>query len=156
MTRDEFLEFLDQAISELTSGNQILQDRYDIASWPRWDLDLDKGALIFSGPGHAKLVVSIDVAGTTSAKSQTWMWSWANPSLPPAVSMAANKVRRFGESEDVEELRAAHVVCDEDLGWIMTAVMARIIGACGGYRCPRSAGGFVYVVFKEFSLETES
>jgi hypothetical protein len=39
----------------------------------------------------------------------------------------------------------------ERLGWELTAVTTRIIGARGGYRCP-SQNGFLYVVFTDLSF----
>lgn len=38
----------------------------------------------------------------------------------------------------------------EHLGWELTAVTARILGAKGAYRCP-SDNGFFYVVFSDIA-----
>jgi len=55
-------------------------------------------------------------------------------------------VRAFGEAENISELTNAELPDDEYLGWGLTAVAAKLLGAKGAYRCP-GKNGFVYVVY---------
>jgi hypothetical protein len=74
------------------------------------------------------------------------MWGWANESLPSNVTKAVANMREFGRTENITELTKAELPDDEYLGWGMTAVAARLLGAKGAYRCP-DEDGFVYVVY---------
>lgn len=42
--------------------------------------------------------------GSVSLSQRTWLWSWANESLPSAALGDIARVRRFGEAHDFPEL----------------------------------------------------
>ena len=79
------------------------------------------------------------------------MWGWANESLPPSVTKAVAKVREFGQAENIAKLTEAELPDNEYLGWEMTAVAAKLIGAKGAYRCPNE-NGFVYVAYSSIGF----
>src|ERR1700730_8286285 len=146
MDPETFAAYRHEAVHELMRLNKLCEQEFRISSWPRWDYELERGTLTFSQDGAPKVLASIHVIGTTSISGETWMWSWANESLPPNVTQAAARVRAFGEAENIPELKEAELPDDEYLGWGMTAVAARVLGAKGAYRCP-GKNGFVYVVY---------
>src|SRR5580658_846273 len=98
MTPEQYLEFRHAAVRELTRLNNACSEEFRIGSWARWDYDLDRGIFVFSENGMPKVRASIEVVGSTSVSGGTWMWSWANRSLPPDVTEAMTKVREFGEA----------------------------------------------------------
>jgi hypothetical protein len=154
MEPEQFSKFRHEAVHELMRLNELCEQEFRISSWARWDYDLERGTLTFSQDGEPRLVASIQVIGTTSISGQTWMWGWANESLPASVRKSVAKVRAFGESERINELTAAELPDDEYLGWAMTAVAAKVLGAKGAYRCP-GKNGFVYVVYLSISFASE-
>jgi uncharacterized protein DUF6882 len=154
MEAEQFSEFRHEAVHELMRLNELCEQEFRISSWARWDYDLERGTLTFSQDGKPRVLASIQVIGTTSISGQTWMWGWANESLPASVTKLVAKVRAFGESERIGELTAAELPDDEYLGWGMTAVAAKVLGAQGAYRCP-GKNGFVYVVYSSISFATK-
>jgi hypothetical protein len=133
MTREEFNQFRHEAVHALTALNQSCDKQFQIPSWPHWDYELERGTLTFSGDGVPKVVASIQVVGTTSKTSGTWLWAWANENLPAKVTHAVKTVRAFGEAENLRELTETSLDDDEYLGWEMTAIAARILKAKGAY-----------------------
>src|SRR5947209_5930700 len=97
---------------------------YSISTWPRWDYDLDACDLVFSEAEVPKVIASIQVVGTTSNRSSTWMWGWANNSLPSCSTDRIREVQRFGELEGVDRLTQPQLADHEHLGWEMTAITA--------------------------------
>lgn len=79
------------------------------------------------------------------------MWGWANESLPPGVTKEVAKVRAFGAAENIAELKEEELPDDECLGWRLTAVAAKVLGAKGAYRCP-GKNGFVYVAYSSIEF----
>lgn len=154
MTSKEFAEFRHKAVHKLMRLNKRCDEKFRISAWPRWDYDLDMATLTFSKRGIPKVIASIQVAGTTSKGAGTWLWGWANESLPVAATEALAKVRAFGRKRRVPELSEASAPDDEYVGWGMTAVAAEILGAKGAYRCP-SGDGFVYVIYTEIHFASE-
>jgi hypothetical protein len=148
---EAFIAFKHEAIHELTRLNEECRKAFRVGEWQRWDYDLERKTLIFSQDGVPRVIATIQVVGTTSERSGTWLWSWANTHLPPIVTAQIDKVRAFGEKEGLAELTEASATDDEHLGWSMTAVAARVLGSRGAYRCPGS-NGFVYLVFTDIAF----
>jgi Family of unknown function (DUF6882) len=151
MNARQFSKFRHEAVHELMGLNDRAEREFKISSWPSWNYDFDAGTLTFSKDGVARVVASIQVVGTTSESSSTWLWSWANSNLPSNVTEAIKKVRSFGEAENITELVKPSAPDAEHLGWEMTAIAAKVIGSTGAYRCP-GTNGFVYLVYSDISF----
>ncbi len=147
---DWYPDWRHEAVHELQEKNARLRAEFRLGDWPRFDYDVDAGTLTFSENGVAKVIAEIQVVGTTSQKAGNWLWSWANSHWPEGVTAEAERVRAFGEEHGVCELTHDYVDGDDDLnalGWELTAVMARVTGALGGYRPPRDEGGGLFLTY---------
>lgn len=151
MTPDQYSEFRHRAVHELMDLNERCKEEFRISTWPRWEYDLEQGTLTFSEEGIAKVVASIQVAGTTSRSAGTWMWGWANDSLPANATKDVERVRQFGRVENIDQLTKSELPDDEYLGWEMTAVAAKLLEAKGAYRCPDD-NGFLYLVYSSIGF----
>jgi hypothetical protein len=151
VTPEQFLKYSHDATHELMRLNEKCDHEFHILSWPRYDYDLKDATLIFSKDGVPGVITSIQVVGTTSESEGTWLWSWANDSLPSDVTEEMKTVRAFGESENVRELTEPRVADDEYKGWEMTAIATKLIGGKGAYRCP-SNDGFIYFVYTDLAF----
>jgi hypothetical protein len=67
-----------------------------------WNLDTTSGKVDF-GKGR---VYPIQVVGTESEGSATWLWSWANAEngIPENLVACATKLKAVGEKEEIAEL----------------------------------------------------
>lgn len=67
-----------------------------------WQVDLQDGTIDF-GSGR---LFPIQVVGTESKESGTWLWSWANApaQIPVALQAQALALRAFGQEHSVAEL----------------------------------------------------
>jgi hypothetical protein len=151
MDAQQFSKFRHQAVHELMHLNQLCEEQFRISALPRWDYELGRGTLTFSENGVPKVSAMIQVVGTTSVSDGTWMWGWANKSLPQRVKTAVGKVREFGRAESISELTKSVLPDDEHLGWEMTAIAAKVLGAKGAYRCP-GENGFVYLIYSSIGF----
>jgi len=151
MDPEQFSVYRHEAAHELMRLNELCEQEFRISSWPRWDYGFDRGTLTFSQDGVPKVRASIQVIGTTSISGKTWMWGWANESLPPNVTKTVARVRAFGAAENIAELKEEELPDDKYLGWGLTAVAAKVLGAKGAYRCP-GKNGFVYVAYSSIEF----
>jgi hypothetical protein len=94
------------------------------------------------------LFASFQVVGSISTTSNTWLWSWANPSILESVKKDIHLVRQFGDKHKLEELTEEKWEADELDGWAMTNVTAKLLNAKGAYRCPNENGA-MFVVFTD-------
>ncbi|MFG2063820.1 DUF6882 domain-containing protein [Micromonospora sp. NPDC048871] len=58
---------------------------------------MDDATISWSRDGRDSLHGRITMIGSVDHVQQTWLWSWANDSLPPAVLGDITDVRRYGE-----------------------------------------------------------
>jgi hypothetical protein len=154
MNAEQFTDFRHEAVHDLMRLNKKCEKDFHIDSCPRWDYDLDCGTLTFSQDKVPKVIASIQVVGTTSTTDGTGLWSWANENLPTTVTKAMEKVRAFGEAENLVELTQSSCPDDEYLGWAMTAIAAKILEAKGAYRCPND-NGFAYLLYSSVRFASE-
>jgi hypothetical protein len=150
MTPREYSEFLHHAVHSLKALNDDCENKFQLSKWPRYDYDLNSGTLTFSKDRKPKVVAYIQVVGTTSSKSNTWLWAWANQHFPPKVVQDMERVRAFGNAESLPQLTEEQMTDSEYLGWEMTAVAAYILGSKGAYRCP-SDNGYIYVTYSNLA-----
>jgi hypothetical protein len=155
MTDDQFKEFRHNAFHELMALNARCKREFSIGSWERWEYDADSGTLTFSDEEGPKVIADVQVVGTTSTRSQSWLWGWANESVPPARTAQLTLVRKFGETELLPDLTKPESPDSVDHGWELTAVTAKIIGARGAYRAPRASGGYTYYVYTDIHVAGE-
>jgi hypothetical protein len=62
--------------------------------------DLEQAAITWSRGGRAFGTARITLIGTVSLSEASWLWSWANDSLPPAAVGDMHLVRQYGEKHD--------------------------------------------------------
>jgi len=144
MTTEQFTALIQKAQEQLTSLNTRCREMFKLGSFENWDYDSEAGTIVFSTQRVPKVVAQVQVVGTTSAKSNTWLWAWANESVPRDLMASALAVRDFGQREGLGALVEPELPDDEFIGWEMTAIAAKVAGGIGGYRTPRVTGGYTF------------
>jgi hypothetical protein len=117
MTEEEFGQFEHESAEYLKTQQDILRNEYDMGSYERWDYDQDTGEFVFSDAGVPKVIAKFQVVGSISHVSNTWLWSWANPSILETVKGDMRVVRQFGEKHGLKELLDGKWKA-EDLGFL--------------------------------------
>lgn len=109
-----------------------------------WDLDLDTGILSFEG----RCQFPVQLLGTESEQSGTWLWAWANPSIAdPAVLKQADQLRAYGEQYGVAEFTEAQIPLDRVNGHTLSLVASGLCSADAYYRGPYE-GGAAYMLLQ--------
>ena len=108
-----------------------------------WQLDLDTGTISF-GP---TLTFPIQILGTESEYSNTWLWSWANAesNIPPSLIQAALQLRELGTAERIPELLNDQLDLNQISGHQIALAAAGICQSDCYYRGPYG-GGAAYVL----------
>lgn len=76
---------------------------YEVIGDNAWNADLTKGEISFGG----HLAFPIQVLGTFSHSSQTWLWAWANTKsgIPPNLLQQALQLKSHGEAHEIPLLK---------------------------------------------------
>ena len=124
---------------------------WGLGTFDRWDLDMILGDLVFSNKDGTTATCPCQIIGTQNTADETWMWAWANPSIPDALKVDALKVKEYGESHQVEQLTTAKIEADEADAWAFTALSVKLCQSQGAYRGP-AGNTLVFITFSEVKL----
>ena len=114
----------------------ICNTAYGLDNCNRMDYEQETGKMIFSALATPKIISTFMIAGSVSARTNTWLWSWDNPYLLENVVKEMWKVRESGEKHHIYKLVEPKWEATEDEGWDMTAIAAYILKAKGAYKFP--------------------
>jgi hypothetical protein len=150
MTTDEYEKWVRQARAHSKERMESATHEFGLGTYKRYDVDLPTAKIRFSDEqGATRVSADIQVAGSWSPNSDSWMWSWENESMPAAACARVEAVKQFGEKNDIDELKSSFPFCDEGKAWSMASAAAEILGAECPYRVvqPKS-----YVFLLLFSI----
>ncbi|MGW7052617.1 DUF6882 domain-containing protein [Streptomyces sp. NPDC054887] len=82
------------------SRQTLMVERFGLSGDVQYHWSMDDARIVWSREGKVFLTGRLTLIGSVSLAQQTWLWSWANESLPPAVRGDIERVRRFGEAND--------------------------------------------------------
>jgi hypothetical protein len=92
---------------------------------------MDDGTIVWSRGGQGFLRGRITLVGSVDAQEQTWLWSWANDSIPRAALGDIEAVRRFGEEHGFPLLVWPSFRSDHDPVYQSTMVALDVLAADG-------------------------
>ena len=123
-----------EAVALMQRRNQAWQARFELTNEPfLWDLT---SATIHFRRNNDRVVASLCLVGTTSESEGTFMWAWANETIPPAAVQGLDIVRRFGEANDLPLLTEREFRASRPDALEVLAVAGRILDAEGVFVAP--------------------
>ena len=132
--KSSYEKLIDTAMAEFGTKASHLNDEYKLGNYERWDMLQDTGKLVFSDNGTSKVIATVQILGSYSTYSGTWMWSWANDSVSNLNKQDIGKIKDYGEKNQFKELTTAQWKCPENYGWTLTSVAGYLLKAKGAYR----------------------
>lgn len=116
----------------------------DLVGEADWLLDQDAGTLTFGG----MTVCAAQVLGSQSDAAETWLWAWANSSVPEHVARDAVAVRKYGTDHGIEELTRDELPLGGSItGEALALIASELTHADAYYRGPFE-GGAVFVLLR--------
>lgn len=135
MTDDEQQDWVQRARAKAQQRMEEARRRFELGTHAHYEVDLAAATIRFRDTGgREQLCASLQVAGSWSPGSASWMWGWANDSVPQAARSRLQAVRARGDEQGVEPLQAAIVECDEGDAWSLASLAADVLDAQCLYR----------------------
>ncbi|MEU1312733.1 DUF6882 domain-containing protein [Streptomyces cinnamoneus] len=78
----------------------LMVERFGLSGDVQYHWSMDDAQITWSREGKVFLTGRLTMIGSVSLAQQSWLWSWANESLPDAVLGDIERVRQFGEEND--------------------------------------------------------
>lgn len=148
MTSQQFEALAQESLAWLEERQEQLQADFDMGKHERFDLNPQTGELIFSDAGEPKVIAKIQFVGSLSANSGTWLWSWANESMPAHAKQDILKVKEWGEQQGAFPLTNRGFEADDEMCFSLAAICAKLLDAKGVYRAP-GPNTYAYLLMTE-------
>lgn len=139
--------FLQHAAASLDKQLQIAD--FVGEGWS-WQIDTETGTLALTMKDGRQAEVPIQVLGSESQISNTWLWAWANKesNLPPNIVTSAENLRHYGEENHISQFTEAKLPLHEITGELISMVAAGMSNAGGYFRGPYQ-GGAVFLLIEQ-------
>ncbi len=96
----------------------------------RYPWDLDRAEIVFYRKNRPVAQADLQVIGSISGSSGTWLWGWANEDIPPKAKVHLSEVKRYGEEQGFQKLSLPEWIPDDASdGHDMMYVAASVLGA---------------------------
>ena len=116
-----------------------------------WNVDQDTGDIIFELADGIVAQAPVQIIGSVNTLDGTWLWSWANPSVDPALTRDALALREYGVTNGVAFLTERKYEASEERAWQLTALSVYLNNAQGAYRGPAGTA-LLFMTFGEVQL----
>jgi Family of unknown function (DUF6882) len=113
---------------------------FNLGNWDSWNLNQETGELIFSSGDVPMVVANVEVAGTYSNETKTWLWGWASEYILEKVSSRIGQVALVGKELKHKKLTKRKFPVSEKESWELTNISAYVLKAQMVYRAPTSNG----------------
>lgn len=127
----------------------------------RWDADLAAGTITFAFADRPAMVCEAQLLGSSALNPGSWLWGWANGSVPEKVTAVARGLRTFGEEHGIPELTQPELPLTEEGNDGIDALWYRITIAAAGlvpdwhasFRAPTGEGSVAPFLLRHPDLE---
>ena len=106
---------------------------WGLGSARRWELDQANGLIRWYFPDRTATAPA-QIIGTWLPASSSWLWAWANNSIPPELTSDSRAVRDWAEEHGYAALTRPRIEVDREKAARMAALAVRVTGATGFYR----------------------
>ena len=115
----------------------------DIIGDNGWQLDLGKESILFG-----ELEFPIQVIGSLSFNSNSWMWGWANTQsgIPESLLVQSNKLKEIGEEKNIKELIDGHFNVEEGFEYKMGMLASGVFNSKSYYSANYGQGTLIVTI----------
>jgi hypothetical protein len=117
----------------------------DLIGGSDWQFDMGTQSLTFG----AKIRFKIQVIGTESTHSHTWLWAWANEAsgIPAPMLRVSEAIRAFGQKNGVREFtQPSFGLSDQANGHILSMIASGLCNGDAYYRGPYDGGALFMLI----------
>lgn len=117
---------------------------YEVIGNNNWNADIEKGTISFGD----NLEFPIQILGTFSHSSQTWLWAWANTQsgLPAELMKQALALKEYGEKNYISLLTVPQFDAINDDMHLIGSVASGMFGSSGYYIADYGEGAMVVTI----------
>lgn len=92
------------ASNEVRAWQERATDEFRLSRHDRWSANYESGQFAFATGGRDQVIADMQLVGSFSKKTGSWLWSWANEINEPHLFRDVRQVRAFGRGGDSERV----------------------------------------------------
>lgn len=132
---------LDKLVQRATRDAKRLQDKamktFLLGKHERWEADYENARFMMTSAGQSHVLADMQIIGSYSKKTSSWLWSWANETNEPACVEEIARLKTLGEVRGIKVLAERyHENVDESFSWQLAALSCHLLGYEACYRAP--------------------
>jgi hypothetical protein len=133
-----FTPALFSALAETEAEERAQAQRVDaaLAGMRRFDIDMQRATITFSGPDHAPQPWGFELLGSFVDEQKRFLWGWANDQVSPRLVAGVEALRQRSTSPGLRALTDGSFGGPEALFARLARHAAVRIGAFGVYKAP--------------------
>ncbi|MGN8551651.1 UNVERIFIED_CONTAM: hypothetical protein OHV15_03580 [Microbacterium sp. SLM126] len=135
---------------EALSKQQRAAEQWGLGTADRWSADLASGTLSFEFPDRV-VGGRVQLLGTYAITAGTWLWGWANGSVPESVTVASLEVKAIATRPGLQLLQDAKLQIPAGFADDLANVAVEVAGLDGWYRAP-SPTNYAYLGFSDLMV----
>jgi len=120
-----------EAVAMMSTRNRAWVERYALAG-AQYVFDLKTATITFEGTS-TRVVADLCLVGTASKAEGSYLWAWANETIPVEAKRGIEKVRAFGLVHDLGMLTEPEMVGGRTEGLEALAIAGRVLDADGAW-----------------------
>lgn len=119
-----------------------------------WNVDVQQGIIAF-GP---QLRFSMQILGTVSHGSKSWLWAWANvqSALPPGIIQQSLQMKAYGETNGIDLLRNDSFGFTKEELHILGSIASGMFGSLAYYIADYGQGAMLVTINGTSSADNPS
>lgn len=146
----EFKALLEKSMADLRAKT-MGHTAWGFGKADQWSLDMSQGDLVFTFANGVVATCPAQIIGSLDTSDGSWLWGWANPSIPDELKRDSLRIREYGEKHQIDRLTEAEWQGSEEDAWQMAALACTLCEAQGVYRGPAGTA-LVFISFGSVRL----
>ena len=122
-----------KALASLRKKQELLAEKFGIGKHARFEADLPRGTLTFFDHDGPALEARVLPLGSLSSRDGSWLWAWANESLPKRLRSDAEPLRELAKKTKLAVFDVPAFVASADVLNYMLARSCQELDAKGFY-----------------------
>ncbi len=118
----------------------MLMDIFHLQDHDAFHYDMADNLFVWKNDGEVVVEADLQVVGSFSYVSQTWLWSWGNEHFPEDSKWLLENVQQFGQDNGFDAMANAKWSGEEEDGWLMSAIVRYLLQGEFVYRVPSESG----------------
>ncbi|SFR82936.1 hypothetical protein SAMN05428970_2703 [Agromyces sp. CF514] len=145
----ELAQLVVESHVEVATKQDRAAELWGIGSADRWSADLAAGTISFEFPDRL-ITGQVELIGSYALAAGTWLWGWANGSVPESATGASREVAAAAARPGFELLAQAKLEIPVEMADDLANITVELAGLDGWYRGP-SMANYVYLGFRDLA-----